>query len=313
MKVVFTILFCFFAIIKVIGEERQNSIFVIPFGYDFLRFGDRSAAVGVGYLYGEQNIPFDEVECRFSALALYQPFFFMEEPFVGIPKQLHQIDAIFDGRINQHQLLAIFKSSADKPIAGGLNTFQAGIGWGYELIRRSNMSLILGGALGVSEFEISGVISPVLPLPLVRFGFNSQWLTASFDFLTGPNLDFVIVPKGRVRFTADMRMDHYRSINDLIFECILWYRLFDVNHRLGDFAGVGLGVKNDSIDFVISSNSIIFELQQRAIFAVLDLSLLKIEGGWIFDNLYLINENKDGNLGRGFFISVQGMLPIRRR
>jgi len=315
IKVSFLIFLCLFLAINVTGQEREDSFFIIPFGYDFFRFGEQSIhspIIGAGFLFGEQDIPFDEVERRFLALALYQPFFFREEPSEGLPKHFHQIDAIFDGRINRHQLLVIFKSAADKPVAGGLNTFQAGIGWGYEIVRRPNVSFIIGAALGVSDFEISGISSPILPLPLVRFGFNSQWVTASFDFLTGPNLDITIAPRERIRFTADMRLDNYRSINDLIFECILWYRLFDENHRLGDFAGIGIGVKNDSVDFVISSNDTTFELQQNSVFAVADLSLLKIEAGWIFNSRYLINETITESPGRGFFISIQGIIPIQR-
>ena len=313
MKAFFSILLCLITATSVIGQERESSFFILPFGYDFLRFGDQTVhrpAFGVGFLHGEQDAAFDEVDRRFFALALYQPFFFRNVPFAGVPNHLHQIDAIFDGRIYRHQLLMLFKSTADRPIAGGLSTFQAGLGWGYEIIRRQHISLILGAALGVSDFEISGISTPVLPLPLVRFGINTQWFTSSFEFLTGPNWDFTIASRERIRFTADMRMDHFRSINDLIFEYTLWYRFFGEDHRLGDFAGIGIGVKNDSINFFISDNSTEFELQQRSLFAIFDLSLLRIKGGWIFNSRYLIDGNKVENSGRGFFISVQGIIPI---
>ncbi|MDR3173408.1 MAG: hypothetical protein LBU19_04080 [Treponema sp.] len=231
---------------------------------------------------GDQDFPFTEVDCRFFGLALYQPFFFGEEPLPGVPKQFHQIDAVFDGRMRRHQLLLIFKSAADKPIAGGLNTFQAGLGWGYEVIRRPQVSLILGGALGVSNFGLtlpSGAAWPVLPLPLIRFGIDTPWFVSSFEFLTSPNLSFTVAPKERVRFTADMRMDNYRSIGDLVGEWVLWYRFFPSEHRLGDFAGIGAGFKNDSVDFGLSRNGEKFELQQSSAFAVLDFTLLKLQGG----------------------------------
>jgi len=128
-------------------------------------------------------------------------------------------------------------------------------------------------------------------------------------------LEITIAPKERIRFTADMRMDYYRSINDLIFECILWYRLFDENHRFGDFAGIGIGVKNESTAFVItglsSTKSIDFEFQYNALFAVLDLSIINIQGGWIFDSRYMIDGKITRNPGRGFYISIQGIIPIQ--
>jgi hypothetical protein len=270
---IFTLLGCLIAV-NAIGQEQTDQgkpMFIIPLGYDFMRLGEQSIhrpAIGAGFLLGEQDLPFIEVERRFFGMALYQPFFLSDKPQAGLPTQFHQIDAIFDGRFNRHQLLFIFKSAADKPVAGGLNTFQTGFGWGYEVIRQPNVSLILGAALGISDF---GFTLPVLPLPLIRFGIDTQWFVSSFDFLTGPNLDFTIAPKERFRFTADMRMDHYRNIRDLICEFTLWYRFFDDRHRLGDFAGIGMGFKNDSIGFNLSGNTVgieTFELQQTSIIAM---------------------------------------------
>jgi hypothetical protein len=295
-------------------EAITPSMFMLPLGYDFLRLGEQSVhslTAGAGFMSGDQNSPFTEVERRFFGLALYQPFFFGEEPLPGVPKQFHQIDAVFDGRMRRHQLLLIFKSAADKPIVGGLNTFQAGAGWGYEVIRRPQVSLILGGALGVSDFGLtlpSGAAWPVLPLPLIRLGIDTLWFVSSFEFLTGPNLSFAVAPKERVRFTADMRMDNYRNIGDLVGEWVLWYRFFPAEHKLGDFAGIGAGLKNDSVDFTFSHNGEKFELQQSSVFAALDFTLFKLQGGFVFDSRYLLDGEKTGSPGRGFFLSVQGMI-----
>jgi hypothetical protein len=217
-------------------------------------------------------------------------------------------------------LLVIFKSASDNPISGGLSTIQSGAGWGYEVVRKPNLSLILGAALCVGDFGITlpnGEPLPIMPLPLVRFNVNTRWFTSSFDFLSGPNLEISIAPKERIRFTADMRMDYYRSINDLIYECTLWYRLFNENHYLGDFARIGIGIKNESNSFVItglsSGNSIDFEFQYNTLFAVLDLSIINIQGGWIFDSRYMIDGKITDRPGRGFYVSVQGIIPIKYR
>ncbi|MDR0497137.1 MAG: hypothetical protein LBH42_05960 [Treponema sp.] len=300
-------------------ETKNPFMLLFPFGYDFLHLGKQNLhipAAGAGFLIGEQDLPFPEVEHRLFGMALYQLFFFQEEPMPGLPKQFHQIDAIVDGRIFRHQLLFIFKSSADRPIAGGISTFQTGLGWGYEVIRRPSVSFILGGAVAVGDFGLtlpSGEVWPVIPVPLIRFGIDTQLFYSSFDFLTGPNFSFTVAPKEKIRFTGDMRMDNYRSITDIICEYILWYRLFGNDHKLGDFAGIGLGFKNDSVDFVLSENSIVFELQQSSVFAVFDLSILKIEGGWVFDSRYLVDGVKTGNPGKGFYVSVQGIIPVTKK
>ncbi|MCL2592009.1 MAG: hypothetical protein FWD82_01465 [Defluviitaleaceae bacterium] len=302
-----------------VAQERDDFFILLPFGYDFLQIGEQNVhrpAAGIGFLSGDMDEPFDKVERRFFALALYQPLLFREEPLPGLPNHFHRIDAIFDGRIYRHQLLLIFRSAADKPIAGGLGTFETGIGWGYELVRRQNISLILGAGLAVSDFGPALSLDrvwPVLPLPLIRFNVNTQWFTSSFDFLTGPNFSFTVAPQEKIRFTADMRMDQYRTINDLIFQYTLWYRLFNESHRLGDFAGIGIGIKNDSFNFLISRNSENFELQKRSIFGIIDLSLLRIESGWIYDSNYLIDGRRISNPGSGFYASVQGIVPVSRR
>ena len=173
--------------------------------------------------------------------------------------------------------------------------------------------MIIGGVLGVSDFGItlpSGVSLPILLLPLIRFGIDTQWFVSSFDFLTGPNFSFTIAPKGKFRFTADMRMDKYRNINDFIYEYTLWYRLFSADHKLGDFAGIGAGVKHDMTDFVLSHNTTTFELQQTSVFASIDLSILKIQGGRIFNSDYLFDGTQCGSPGKGWYVSIQGMIPI---
>jgi len=319
LKVIFSVLIFSFITFNVAGQNKDDSFFLIPFGYNFMRIGDQTIhqpAIGAGFLSGEQNLPFNEIDRRVLAFALYQPLIFNTEPYSDVPEHLHQIDTLIDGQINRHQLLFIFKSSSDEPIAGGLGTFQAGIGWGYEFIRRPQVSLIFGAALGVSDFDLSlpsGAVWPLLPLPLVRFKVNTEWFSSSFDFLTGPNLSFTIAPKEKIRFTADMRMDNYRSVNDLIYEYILWYRFFGIDHRLGDFTGIGFGVKNDSMDFFISRNSAKFELQQSSVVAVIDLSLFKIESGWIYSSRYLTDGKEAASTGSGFFVSVQGIIPIGKK
>ena len=323
MTAIFILAFCAAAgFADEAGVAKSPFTVFFPVGYDVIKLDRQivhSPAAGAGFLMGSQDIPFTEVERRFFGLALYQPFIFREAPDSGLPKLYHDIGGLFDGRINRHQILCIFQASSNEPVAGGLNTFQIGAGWGYEVIRRQHVSLILGAVLGVSNFgdmlSVEATV-PVLPLPLIRFGIDTRWFASSFDFITGPNFEFTVAPESKFRLTGDMRMDEFRSFDDLICEFALWYRFFGSEHRLGDVAGIGAGFKNDVKDFSLANTEMRakdFGLLERSVFAVLDLSILKIEGGWVFDSRYLVDGEKSGNPGRGFFISVQGLIPVINR
>jgi hypothetical protein len=293
------------------GEEQE--LFFLPLAsYDYVNLDDQSIHVpGLGFavMKGEQNISFTDVHKQFLLTALYRPFFFGEVS-CPLPDVYHGVDFLFDGRWERHQFLLIFKTSSDKPVAGGLQTVQAGLGWGYEILRYSNCSFILGAAVGLTDFGIdlpNGDPLPVFPLPLVRLKLKTEWLTGSFEFLTGPNLDFTVAPEKPIRFTASMRMDNYRNINDLIGEGVIWYRPFSTGHPLGDFAGIGLGIKNESFGFDLSAGrDKTFEQQYTAAFGIVDVSILKISGGYIVDSRELYNGYKK-DTGKGFFVSIQGM------
>ncbi|MHC6201946.1 hypothetical protein ACYULU_01980 [Breznakiellaceae bacterium SP9] len=307
----FVALFFGLAVFPLFSEEPDTKTRILfPLSYDFTRLGDQnihSPGIGIGVMAGDDDVPFTGIHRRLFALAIYQSFFFQEELVPGISGPLHQTDFLFDGRYERHQFLAIFKSASDKPIAGGLHTLQAGIAWGYEIFRYPHLSLILGPAIGIADF---GDL-PVMPLPLVRFALNTEWFDASFEFLTGPNVSFTIAPERRLRLTVENRMDYYRSIADLLGSYTLWYRFFGKDHRLGDFAGIGLGLKNDSMEFNLSGHEKkTFEIQQTSVFATLDLSFLRAEAGWVFDSRILNDGKRTGSLGNGFYLSIQGMVVI---
>ncbi|MCL2007525.1 MAG: hypothetical protein FWG77_05510 [Treponema sp.] len=317
-----SMLCCFVTALPGQDSESFKNPFVLflPIGYDYFKLENQtihSPAAGIGFMYGEQDLPFNRIEQRILFMAMYLPSIFTDIPLLGIPKTYHEIGGIFDGRLGRHQILAIFQSNSDRPLSG-LNTFQLGAGWGYEIVRQPNVSLILGVIMAIGDFsdmlpvEIS---TPVMPFPLIRFGIDTEWFASSMDFITGPNLEFTIAPKERLRFTGDMRIETYRSIADLNCEFILWYRLFNPDHRLGDFAGVGLGYKNELVGFYLSNNiqGDTFELQQSSIFAAIDLSILKIQAGWVISSNYLADGERNGSPGNGFTLSVQGMIPIINR
>jgi hypothetical protein len=314
---VFILLSFFIPMLSAEEPEPEEGPFILflPIGYDFLQLEEQtihSATGGIGFMHGEQGLPFDQVKTRFLGMALYMPFIFTETPNPDMPKLYHGIRGIFDSRIGRHQILAILAANSDAPIYGGLNTFRFAGGWGYEIISKPHISLILGAVAGVSDF---GFASPVMPLPLVRFGVDTRWFASSFDFITGPNLSFTIAPKERIRFSADMEMETFRSIADLNCEFTLWYRLFSPDHKMGDFAGIGVGFKNELTSFDLSRDfsQDKFELQKCSVLATLDLSILTVQAGWVIDSNYLLDDEKAGSPGNGFFLSVQGMIPLVNR
>ena len=114
----------------------------------------------------------------------------------------------------------------------------------------------------------------------MRFKHRSEWFASSFEFLTNPNLEFVVAPEKRIRLTADLRMDQFRDIRDLIFDCALHHRLFPKDHSMGDFAGIAVGVKNDAYGFDLEDGKL--DVHSYAAYGILDLSILQISGGYAF-------------------------------
>jgi len=302
-----------------IEQGKEPFVVIFPVGYEGVWLGDQTVhapAAGIGFMLGKQGIPFTQVERRFLGMVMYQSFFFTEDVQPDLPKQYHDVGALLDGRIERHQLLLIFRSASDAPVAGGFKTSQIGAGWGYEVIRRQHVSLILGAVLGVRDFSAIGVPFPVLPLPLIRFAIDTEWFASSFDFISGPNFGFTLAPKERIRLTGNIGIETLRTIADINCEFILWYRLFNADHRMGDFAGIGVGFKNQVTYFELSNRiqADTFELQKASVFATIDLSILTLQGGWVINSNYLIDgKNAGKNAGSGFFLSVQGTIPVIRQ
>jgi len=298
-----------------IEPAKDPFMLFIPVSYDYARLEEQTLhtpVAGIGFMLGKQGIPFDEVEHRFLGIAQYQTLIFTETLQNGLPKQFHGISAMLDGRINRHQILAVFQTYSDKPVSG-LNTFDVGAGYGYEVIRRPHVSLILGAALMVGDKEIMGFSSPVMPMPVVRFGLDTKWFVSTIEYVGDVHLAFTIAPKEKIRFTADMRTNSFNSIADVNCKFTLWYRLFAADYKMGDFFGIGAGFKNEVLGFNLSNDyrADTFKLQKASVFAAIELfSAIQIQGGWVIDSNYLIDGKKVDSPGNGFFLSVSGMIPV---
>jgi hypothetical protein len=275
--------------------------------YEFISLENRQYHVpggGLVFMKGEQNPSLEEDRDSLMVAVFYQSYL-LQETQADYPALYHNITSMVERKIKRHQVLGIFRSPSDEPVYGGLRTFQAALGYGYELVRNDSVSLTLGAALGVSEFDVGGVTVPVFPFPLVRFGFTSSWMNISFDFLTNPALDIVIAPESRIRMNGSFQMVYYRDIQDLLFDCTLWYRFFTKEYKMGDFAGVGVGIKNLSEDFMLREKGKAYEMAYYSVYGIIDLSFLQVSGGYIFNSRERYGNNPTLSLGNGYFINVQ--------
>lgn len=292
------------------GQEKDGAHYIPLLKYDYLTLDSQNIhSPSAGLVVMSDNVLFVGLFTRHS----------FEEPFLfDYPKVYHSIDILFDGQKNRHQYLGIFKSESDQPVYGGLITFQTAVAYGYELVQRQNYSLVLGGGLAVSDFGIelsNGEPWPLIPVPLIRMKYNSRYIESKFEFLTSPNFDLTVGPKSQFRFIGECRMDQFRDIRDLIFECSLAYRFFPLDHPMGDFAGISVGVKYDnygafnlgSYDTIDFEEEESIELHYNAVFGTIDLTLLKISGGYAFNGRELYRGVDTQDIGDGYFLSIEGM------
>jgi len=288
------------------NEDKPKAVQIVPL-VQFENLSLTSQQIqssSVGLLITSENLMFT---------GLYTQHDFEEPLQYGFPSRYHSIDMLLDGKKDRHQYLGIFKSESDLPVSGGINTYQAAAVYGYEMIRKPNLSVVLGGGLAVGNFGVEtsdGENWPVIPVPLVRVNYHTDWLDTKFEFITSPNLSFTLAPKDRVRLTGDFRMDQFRDARDLIYEVALEYHPYSEQDKRGDFAGVSIGIKNDNYGAFNLGNEgedETLEVHYNSIFAAVDVSVLKFIAGYAFDGQSIYRETRKQDLGEGSYVSVQAM------
>ena len=202
-----------------------------------------------------------------------------------------------------------------KKVDNWYDTFEAALVYGFELHEQDNLKVIFGGGLAVGDFGIelsNGDIWPVIPVPVLRVNYESPVVNVAFDFITSPNLQFTVGPERTLRLKGDIRMDQFRDSRDLIYEVALTYRLHSKEPAGDDYGGVSLGVKNDNYGaFNLGrSRDESLEIHYNALFAEIDLTLLKVTGGYAFNGRELYGEETKHDLGDGYFMSVQITYPL---
>lgn len=273
--------------------EKVTTQFVPVAQYDLLALDEHTVHTPTGGLIALHD------EDMF--VGLYGRPIFTRDIETDDPDRYHSIDLLYDRRRERHHSVTLFSSESDQPVAGAWSTFQAASVWGYEVLRRPQTSIFIGGGLAVSDFGIElddGSTWPIIPVPFVRIHHASPVVEASLDFITGPNLNVVLAPERDLQLTADVRIDQFRDHRDLIFETAVNYRF------------VAAGIKNDTFGFVPADTDDPVEVHYLAAFGTLDLSILKISGGYAFAGRRRSGESDTTSLGDGYFLSIQAFLPL---
>ncbi len=277
------------------NDESGRNLSCIPMAmYEGLTLGEQEIySPGFGLAFAGKDS---------MTTAFYTAYLFDEPLLFEYPETYHSVDVLFDGKTERGNWLLLFSSSSDEPAYGGLRTFQAAGVYGWKLIEGQRGSLILGGGLAVSDFGIEnadGEPWPLIPVPFLRASFRTSLLSSSFDFITGPNLNIVLMPERKVRLVGDFRMDEFRDARDLIFETYLLYQL--------GFAGISVGFKNDALSFDLGEEDERLEVHYHALFACVDLAVLKLSAGYAFDARERYREEYTRDIEAGLFLSLQGL------
>jgi hypothetical protein len=292
------------------GREKDFSILPILLYNHVSLDGQQfhSPAEGLVFTKGNLSPAFEEKRNSLLFMVMAKQYFFMQENAPDYADLYHDIGMVVEWKFTRHQILGLLQSTSDEPFYGGLRTLQAGAGYGYEVLRTKRLSLTLGGMLAVSDFGFEyadGKSWPVIPLPIIRFALNSPVINLEAEFVASPSLKFTLLPEKRFRFVTETRMDEYRNLRDVIFDCSLWYRFFDRDSKRGDFAGIGIGANSNSACFDFGEKDKSYELQYFSLYGKLDLSFLNLCGGYAFGGRELYDGETTRGAGDGFFVSIQ--------
>jgi hypothetical protein len=302
---VFITAFCF---------AEGEGIRIIPLlNYEFVSLEEQQYHApegGLIVLQGNQKPPLSEKPNNLLVSIFYKPCI-LKEVLPGYAEMYHDLDFLVEKKTGPHLVQGIFTTYSDKPVYGGFHTTCSSIGYGHELIREENLNLTLGLLLGFGDFGIylpNGNIWPLLPMPIVKFTFNSPYINLVYN---SPEFQFILLPDRRVRLTGSVRLNTFgfHDAHDLRFNSIVWYRFFDKDSAAGDFLGIGLGVqnagRNDATDFVLGKKDRKYDMNYYSVFGVVDAGLVKISGGYIPYSREVYDADYSRSTGRGFFVKVE--------
>lgn len=287
------------------GEPAQTvdrgNMMIAPMGqYQYLETGSLDIhSTGGGLL-----IQREEKENSLTAMGFYTRHVFSGGLRQNDTEIFHKISGFAEWKHDRHRMITIVKSESDKPFVGGLGTFNAGLAYGYTWFEGQHYNLMLGGGLVVGEF---GNL-PSIPVPFIRYNLKYPLFETYFEFMTGPSLTFKVAPGHRFYGVAEISQEEFRNIRDLKFDVYVGYRLFTGQSKIGDIAGFNIGVKNQSLNFDNSRNDL--DISAYVLYGNLDFEVLQITAGYAFAGQALFRNKDTQDLGSGYFVSVQALIPF---
>ncbi len=249
-------------------------------------------------------------------VGLYSLSEFQESLFHGFSQSYRSVDLLFDASGEKFEYLGIYRSETDHPSIAKLHTFQAATAIGYKISTTDTSKLTIGGGVAVGDFgvELSGGKSlPVIPVPLIRWNYQTSFLQSKIEFLTSPNWEITLCNSCDFSLAGDFRMDQLRDDRDLIYETRIDYKLFPATSELRNAIKLSIGMKNDSLgEYVLEAGDgeETFEFHYKAAFISLDASLLKIEAGYAFSGRELYRGEEKRGVGGGQFLSLSVAAPF---
>lgn len=243
---------------------------------------------------------------------LYTAYRFSQPLELGFPRRYHSIEALLEVTAGDDHYIALLSSDSDQPISGGINTYKAGALWGRELIHTPTLTLLLGGGLALGNFGVKtadGDNWPLLPIPLVRAEYQTDWIHGLLEMVTSPNLSFTLAPDQPWRLQGDLRFAQLRDGRDLIFDLALHY--YPASNPPG--INLLLGVKNDHygvFNLGHRDEEQTLEAQFRSLYAGIDLGVLQLKAGYAFDARLRYRDNDRQRLGDGYYLSLQALFPF---
>ncbi|MDC7226046.1 MAG: hypothetical protein PQJ61_04695 [Spirochaetales bacterium] len=290
--------FCVFSF-SVIAED--SSMYIPVAGYDYLNIESVTIHTpGIGLIL---------VDDSFAVSGIYKHGFLSEENQSYPLSGFHSVDLMMEVHKDGHQLITSFISESDQPVYGGWATLQAAVIYNYRLINTDVFKLHVGAGAALGDFGIDladGSNWPLVPILFLSLEYTASGFKAEFSFISGPDLDIVLFPENNFRIYGQLQINSYKDLRDLLFDLSLCYRLFAENESVEDFIGISAGINNNVLDFVPGGDDEEYELQYYSLYTKIDLSIIKISGGYNFNGRRLFGNEISYLEDSGFFLGLEG-------
>jgi hypothetical protein len=289
-------------------EAAKDWNLLTMLNYEYVSIGEQRIhfpTAGIMFNQG-MNSRTAETQNTFSIAGIYTPFI-AEELKDDYSNLYHTMNIIADKRINRHSIFGIILSESDKPFYGGTRSFIAAAGYGYEFIRKENISLLLGANAGFLDLgiEIDDEPFPFMILPRVAFNMKTSWMHFSATFLNKPIFDLTFLPESKIRLITNLTIPlSIRDVQDLQFDTMIMYRPFSKDSKMGDFAGIGLGFKNGGFGMSYAKKDTSYDIVYNSIYGKLDISFFQFSAGYLFNGVESYDYDNRDTIDDGFFINA---------